>query len=334
MMISRSSTTPTGSSLKLTSNFTFDSSNIYELYIAGNMIGSYTDGYLMPRLNFTERLQFDREDCSFILKNLTEEDRNVYTFITIYQKNKRIQNHKEYFNVTVTSRLVTAESPRNKSSQHHEDDIYGTLAVCFLLDSVMAALMMGIFTLLPWLAKKFRNERLTCLHHVFNFVLGDAFQEATTSGFAFGEYVSLASHLVATVLFLVWSIYGPRHTVWWGICSAVSFIIQMVIKCPRCHCASLQRALSLCHPVMALWTLLTTGSIVVVYFIMCNNLVTTRRTWYPVVLAAVISLCVRAGLIGYFYWKQKNKEEKNKDNNVSVDPDSLLRPEEYPPDQN
>lgn len=309
------------------------------------MVGSYIDRYLMPRLIFSKRLQFDEGNCSFILMNLTEEDSNIYTFTTRHQEQERIRNQEEYYNVTVMTRRITPVSPLNKSS-HHEDDIYGPLAVCFLLDPSVATLTMVIHRLLLRLARKCRKrsseERRSWLHPVFEFILGPPFQDATNGGLVFGEHFSLLFQSVGAVLFTVWLADGHGHSAIWAICSAISVIIGIGMKYSRCPCAGLQtdsrcpcaalQTNSRCpcaalqtglrchhHAAMLLWPLLTTGLIVVVFSLMYWKVAMIRWYWY--LGAAVISLSIRLVLIAFFYWKPKKKEEKNRS---ITDPDSLL----------
>ncbi|XP_040275313.1 uncharacterized protein LOC120990516 isoform X2 [Bufo bufo] len=323
-----------GSSVTLPTSCTFDPSNMYELRINNKQIGSYYKRTLTPRLQFSMRLQFDEEKCSFILKNLTEGDSNVYTFITMPQENERIGNHEEqHFNVTVTGHTTPA-SPMNQSTYHKDDD-YGFLAVCFLLDMPVARLLMVLTQLLLWLVKKckkrFPEVRPSCLNRVFEFILGDPFQKATIYGFEIGEYFSLVSQLVATTLFIVWNIYGQGHgdRVVWPILSAISFLVEMVMKFFRCCCTCLPETLRCPSFVMLFRPILISGLIVVAFSLIYYDIPVIWKMWYFV--AALISLSLRVVLIILFYWRLKSRNETN--NNPKTDPNSLLRPQVPPPAQ-
>ncbi|XP_044161088.1 uncharacterized protein LOC122945139 isoform X2 [Bufo gargarizans] len=320
-----------GSSVTLPTSCTFDPSNMYELQINNKVIGSYYKRTLTPRLQFSMRLQFDEDKCSFLLKNLTEGDSNVYTFITRHQENERIGNHEEHFNVTVTGHTTPA-SPMNQSTYHKEDD-YGFLAACFLLDMPVTRLLMELNRLLLWLVKKckikFPEVRPSCLNRVFEFILGEPFQKATIYGFEIGEYFSLVFQLVATTLFIVWSIYGHGHgdRVVWPILSAISFLVEMVMKFFRCCCTCLLKTLRCPSFVMLFRPVLISGLIVVFSLIYYD----IRVIWKMYFVAALISLFLRVVLIILFYWRRKSKNETN--NNPKTDPNSLLRPQEPPPAQ-
>ncbi|XP_069601198.1 uncharacterized protein [Ranitomeya imitator] len=309
-----------GSSLKLPTNCSFDPSNHYELHVTDHLIGSYSDHYLMPRLKFSKRLQFDQGNCTFILKNLTEEDSNVYTFITTYDKKTRIQLQVENFNISVTG-YVAPVPPLNNLSPHHEDNVCGFVAACFLLDPLMAAITMSIYRLILWYVEKFPGSTPPCLRQISSFLV-DLFQNVVNSGFEFSEWFSLGSQLLGTVLFIVWKVHGHEHSVMWPIFSAIGFIIEVVIKCSRYLCTCLQLAVQYCPRYLMLFRpLLTSGSIVVAFSATHKDITMTRKMWY--LWAAMASLMIRLVLIAFLYWKSKNKNEKNNEDS-NTDPNSLL----------
>ncbi|CAN2389970.1 hypothetical protein PRIEUP_LOCUS2, partial [Pristimantis euphronides] len=224
------------------------------------------------RLQFENRLQFNQKNCSFLLMNLTEQDSNVYTFITRYPDKK---DTEQRFNVTVTGR-ITPMPPVNNSSHNHEDNISGKKC-----------------------RKKYFEEPSPHLHQIS--LLEDPFQHAANSAFDFGEYFSLVFQLVGTILFLVWKVDG--QSVFWPICSTVSLIVKFVMvmikkekkkNCSRCHGEDLQDILGILIPC---WSFLTTSSIVVAFFL-TYPITQTWMNWFLV--AAVMSLCIRAVLIGVY----------------------------------
>ncbi|XP_066430680.1 uncharacterized protein [Eleutherodactylus coqui] len=277
---------PSDSWLSLPTNCTFDASKNYELYVTSQMIGSYMDPHLISRLQFFNRLLFNQKKCTFTLMNLTEEDSNIYTFITKYHDKRRIQSREEHFNVTVT-RHIALVSPPNKSPQDHEDNIY-----------------------VKKHKKKFSEERSSCLHRVFTLLLGDLLHNAANSAFGVGEYFSVAFQLVGTVFFIVWYAFGGVHSVFWAVGSASSLIVGMVMimNCSRCHLGCLRRALRHGpHFPMPLWPLLITCSIVVAFSVIYHDITKIWTKWYLV--AALMSLAVRFGLLGFYYCKPKRSEK-------------------------
>ncbi|XP_072262799.1 uncharacterized protein [Pyxicephalus adspersus] len=83
----------------------------YELRNEQDMIGWYEDGSFIPRGQFQGRLDFDKENCTFLLKNLLLADAGIFTLTALYTENKQPKCFVMIFNITVID-LVTSVPPQ------------------------------------------------------------------------------------------------------------------------------------------------------------------------------------------------------------------------------
>ncbi|XP_068093130.1 uncharacterized protein [Hyperolius riggenbachi] len=103
------------------------------------MIGWYEDGRLQPRVNFIGRLDFHKENCSFVLKNVSPKDSNLYTITTRYMEGDKTKQQEITVNVTIhgdpgfKSEAPFTTMPTPERVQNLTACSTGFPAVCFSL---------------------------------------------------------------------------------------------------------------------------------------------------------------------------------------------------------
>ncbi|XP_018097037.1 uncharacterized protein LOC108704851 isoform X2 [Xenopus laevis] len=193
------------------------------------VIGSYED-HLLADDEYEERLEFSKESCTFILRNVTETDSGNYTYVQLISSDGR---NKDTIKINLVLTITAPETPTSVPGHSvgptaHGDPqssgIWGRfVALC------LSAVSLGHFlgNLVSWMDAKTLESQCCCLCPSSG-ISGAISRSQRSLHVALGYtgYLFLICHMVSITL---WLLYGSNSVMDWLLLAPVALNVVICI---------------------------------------------------------------------------------------------------------